>query len=225
MGAFALRSTGASVLWRREARSQESGARNCSPRVPHPVSRIPDRVFSITSPDAPSFLKLRSQESGARSQNRAATSHVVWLRTVSFVFRHIPGWNVLISYCAVESAHSVSWSLDSRFRTRIPANDFARPLFSSTSPDAPSYLGCRSQEPEVRSQNRAATSHVVWLRTVSFVFIHIPGWNVLISYCALESAHSVSWGLDSRFRTRIPANDFARPLFSSTSPDAPSYLG
>ena len=49
--------------------SQEPESPYCMSRFPYPVCRFPVPLFSITSPDAPSFLKSRSQELGARSQH------------------------------------------------------------------------------------------------------------------------------------------------------------
>ena len=64
-----------------ESRSQKPGARSQNPlvnrgSVPLPYSDAV-RLFSSTSPDAPSYLKSRSQKPGVRSQNpRVPASHI-----------------------------------------------------------------------------------------------------------------------------------------------------
>ena len=107
----------------------------------------------------------------------------------SFVFIHISGCTFISSRNRSQEAvvrsqnrRTSSSAVCSMSRGLCTAAHVSsRPLFSYISPDAPSFSKCKRQEPEVSFRTLVVfglRTSDLGLRTVFFVFMHIPAWNV-----------------------------------------------
>ena len=139
-------------------------------------------LFSSTSPESPSSLKSRRQESEDRRQNsdplhpkslrgrrfrvpnaQICAQSAAFLETgrlFSDIFGVIPArrvFPVLLESRILNGLSPVSNPVIlPAFLTHQPSSD---PLFSSTSPESPSFLNRRNQESEVRSRNLDLPDH------------------------------------------------------------------